>query len=298
MRQHQQGAALVIVLALLSGSLMIGVAGMNSALIDERLAGNYRAAALAQMAAEWRASQLDASDIVNSLDSYSMDCESLVIDDSDVDWPPNSLEVGDNASARYLPCQNSNGDDALLVQGRVEQASAVSFIVLSFSEFPALEDWEDIDKFFENIDSFLDANDVIETCSSSSIESGGIYYCDGDFSDDVDDRFDDVTLIARGDIDAGLRVDRDDGISVNFLSLGKFELRGSGGDVVNGRVWSKESGNVRGGGNEDFNISYCSPSFRIRGGNNTGDVSCDWEAFVQDSDFEVGNGGGISWTQF
>ncbi|WP_075879574.1 pilus assembly PilX family protein [Vreelandella massiliensis] len=49
---QQQGAALVIVLALLAGSLMIGISGMNSALIDERLAGNYRAAALAQMAAE------------------------------------------------------------------------------------------------------------------------------------------------------------------------------------------------------------------------------------------------------
>ncbi|NYS60472.1 pilus assembly PilX family protein [Vreelandella salicampi] len=52
MRQHQEGAALVIVLALLTGSLMIGVSGMNSALIDERLAGNYRASAQAQMTSE------------------------------------------------------------------------------------------------------------------------------------------------------------------------------------------------------------------------------------------------------
>jgi hypothetical protein len=52
MNNKQQGAALVIVLALLSGSLMIGISGMNAALIDERLAGNYRASTLAQMAAE------------------------------------------------------------------------------------------------------------------------------------------------------------------------------------------------------------------------------------------------------
>jgi hypothetical protein len=52
MKNKQQGAALVIVLALLAGSLMIGISGMNSALIDERLAGNYRAAAMAQMVAE------------------------------------------------------------------------------------------------------------------------------------------------------------------------------------------------------------------------------------------------------
>ncbi|MWJ29036.1 hypothetical protein GPM19_12645 [Halomonas sp. ZH2S] len=50
--KKQQGAALIIVLALLAGSLMLGLSGMNSALIDERLAGNYRAASLAQMAAE------------------------------------------------------------------------------------------------------------------------------------------------------------------------------------------------------------------------------------------------------
>lgn len=49
---NQQGAALIIVLALLSGSLMIGISGMNSALIDERLAGNYRLYAQANMNTE------------------------------------------------------------------------------------------------------------------------------------------------------------------------------------------------------------------------------------------------------
>ncbi|HAA45213.1 MAG: hypothetical protein XD36_2464 [Halomonas sp. 54_146] len=57
MKDKQQGAALVIVMALLSGALMIGISGMNSALIDERLAGNYRAVALAQMNAERAVSQ-------------------------------------------------------------------------------------------------------------------------------------------------------------------------------------------------------------------------------------------------
>lgn len=50
--QKQQGAALIIALVLLSVSLVIGMSGMSAALVDERLAGNYRAAALAQMAAE------------------------------------------------------------------------------------------------------------------------------------------------------------------------------------------------------------------------------------------------------
>ncbi|SHM15844.1 pilus assembly PilX family protein [Vreelandella subglaciescola] len=50
--KQQRGAALVIVLALLTGALVVGISGMQSSLIDERLAGNYRASAQAQMNAE------------------------------------------------------------------------------------------------------------------------------------------------------------------------------------------------------------------------------------------------------
>ncbi|WP_386080126.1 PilX N-terminal domain-containing pilus assembly protein [Vreelandella sp. F11] len=50
--KQQQGVALVIVMALLAGALMLGMSGMRSALIDERLAGNYRASVQAQMSAE------------------------------------------------------------------------------------------------------------------------------------------------------------------------------------------------------------------------------------------------------
>lgn len=56
--KQQQGAALVIVMALLSGALMLGMSGMQSALIDERLAGNYRASVQAQMTAENTSSSL------------------------------------------------------------------------------------------------------------------------------------------------------------------------------------------------------------------------------------------------
>ncbi len=40
--QKQQGAALIIVLVLLSVSLVIGMSGMSAALVDERLAGECR----------------------------------------------------------------------------------------------------------------------------------------------------------------------------------------------------------------------------------------------------------------
>ncbi|MGR4066717.1 pilus assembly PilX family protein [Billgrantia sp. C5P2] len=50
---HQQhGAALIVVLSLLSITLMLGLSGFQSALVDERLAGNYRASTEAQMGAE------------------------------------------------------------------------------------------------------------------------------------------------------------------------------------------------------------------------------------------------------
>ncbi|OWV27526.1 DUF7305 domain-containing protein [Halomonas campaniensis] len=62
--KQQQGAALVIVMALLAGALMLGMSGMQSALIDERLAGNYRASVQAQMTAESTSSSL--ADFQNS----------------------------------------------------------------------------------------------------------------------------------------------------------------------------------------------------------------------------------------
>ncbi|MBS3667293.1 DUF7305 domain-containing protein [Vreelandella boliviensis] len=62
--KQQQGAALVIVMVLLAGALMLGMSGMQSALIDERLAGNYRASVQAQMTAESTSSSL--ADFQNS----------------------------------------------------------------------------------------------------------------------------------------------------------------------------------------------------------------------------------------
>ncbi|QOR40179.1 hypothetical protein HNO52_17860 [Billgrantia diversa] len=50
--KQERGAALVVVLSMLAGSLMLGLSGMQSSQIDERLAGNYKAATEAQMGAE------------------------------------------------------------------------------------------------------------------------------------------------------------------------------------------------------------------------------------------------------
>lgn len=56
-RQKQQGAALVLVLGMLSMSLMLGLSGLSGSLVNERLAGNYRTAAQAQMSAEMGAAE-------------------------------------------------------------------------------------------------------------------------------------------------------------------------------------------------------------------------------------------------
>ncbi|EWG97855.1 DUF7305 domain-containing protein [Halomonas sp. BC04] len=50
--EKQQGAALILVLVLMSGSLMLGLSSMQGSLLNERLAGNYRSAVLAQNEAE------------------------------------------------------------------------------------------------------------------------------------------------------------------------------------------------------------------------------------------------------
>jgi hypothetical protein len=53
----QKGAALVVVISLLSISLMVGLSSMQSSHVNERLAGNFRAQSQAQMAAEFGAAK-------------------------------------------------------------------------------------------------------------------------------------------------------------------------------------------------------------------------------------------------
>lgn len=57
MHKSQRGAALIVSLVLLVVALMLGISSMQASLLDERLAGNYRAATQAQMAAEYAVSR-------------------------------------------------------------------------------------------------------------------------------------------------------------------------------------------------------------------------------------------------
>lgn len=69
--KKESGAALIVVLSLLTISLMVGLSSMQSSQIDERLAGNYRAASQAQMNAEDLASELLAKLVKADNGGYS-----------------------------------------------------------------------------------------------------------------------------------------------------------------------------------------------------------------------------------
>lgn len=81
MESQQQGAALVVVMALLASALMIGVVSMQTALVDERLASNYRAATLAQMRAE-----IAASHAITRFNSLAWDDPPLVSNERSIHW--------------------------------------------------------------------------------------------------------------------------------------------------------------------------------------------------------------------
>lgn len=98
--KDQKGAALIVVLSMLTASLMLGLTSMQSSQIDERLAGNYKASAQAQMAAEEAASEMFY--MINENELSPGDAEELV---EDFGW----VEFSNFASGRS-ECQADNND--------------------------------------------------------------------------------------------------------------------------------------------------------------------------------------------
>lgn len=129
--RKQKGAALIIVMSLLAVSLMIGLMSMQSSQVDERLAGNYKAAAEAQMAAEFGAAYgiqklRDQGGYFDNYDS-GKSCEKFfkeglseqerraVAVDGDVDW----YKVDDDdIDAEIIGCQYDS-DPLYLSWGQV-----------------------------------------------------------------------------------------------------------------------------------------------------------------------------------
>lgn len=97
--KQQQGAALVIVMALLAGALMLGMSGMQSALIDERLAGNYRASTQARMNAEIAAANaLDDDALTFFTSTYSL--SDLIV----LDWDELNEQFAANQNVLNFAC--------------------------------------------------------------------------------------------------------------------------------------------------------------------------------------------------
>lgn len=299
----QQGAALIIVLALLSGALMIGLSGMNSALVNERLAGNYRASVSAQMAAENGASRLKKSD----LGTPEGNCDELVDDYSSIDegkWNAKEIPgLGDESSVRYLTCEDSQGHELLLVQGRIQQASAVSFIARGFGDennAPSFLSDADVDGFFDWLmDNSADLS-VEENCNVSSYTQGGVYYCDSAFSEDLDEKLNGVTLIYTGDFNSNVKGDVDE---LTLITPGEITFKGVGKkDGIKGSVWSGGDVILNGGGGQTFDINVCAnEDATVNGGTLADNQGCDWvEDFVTDNlGFESEAGGGANtWKQF
>ncbi|TDA95466.1 pilus assembly PilX family protein [Halomonas marinisediminis] len=101
--KNQKGAALIVVLSLLTVSLMVGLSSMQSSQIDERLAGNYRAQSEAQMNAESLAS-LVFDDIYGSSPSFGYVSKYVVktaaeVDDAASSWENFESFVDSNSSS-------------------------------------------------------------------------------------------------------------------------------------------------------------------------------------------------------
>jgi hypothetical protein len=148
-QKQQQGAALVVVLAMLSMTLMLGLSGMNSSFVNERLAGNYRAMAQAQMATENGAAEL--SDFLFQLNDSSVSVTSVLdvtelsdrleqpiglwvkCDDAER-WSDDavfSLQLAQGL-AKLLPCRDEAAGNVphFLVEGRVGDAVHIALMEL------------------------------------------------------------------------------------------------------------------------------------------------------------------------
>lgn len=113
--KQQQGAALVIVMALLSGALMLGMSGMQSALIDERLAGNYRASVQAQMNSDSLMSEF--------ANTFPLDLMDRIFEDGNASYEGNSI-------SNFLENTNNLGPlDKLRVSIDVDKENGVITII-------------------------------------------------------------------------------------------------------------------------------------------------------------------------
>lgn len=118
--KQQQGAALVIVMALLAGALMLGMSGMQSALIDERLAGNYRASVQARMNAEIAAAEaLDDNGLIFLNSTHSLS------DLLELSWDELNGQFSVNQNALNFSCDRDGQFECVYIPLALDNGSYV-----------------------------------------------------------------------------------------------------------------------------------------------------------------------------
>ncbi|MGS2743452.1 pilus assembly PilX family protein [Halomonas sp. LS-001] len=141
-KKRQKGAALVIVMSLLAGGLIAGVSGMNSSILDSRLASNYNAVSKAQANAESLVSIIleddDAYFDVNNLE----DCEQITQSYSELRMGMVLLNpiVREGREGGVVACAESSANNRkFLVEGYVgseDNPEAYHVLRLSIEQVP------------------------------------------------------------------------------------------------------------------------------------------------------------------
>ncbi|MBB3191667.1 pilus assembly PilX family protein [Halomonas cerina] len=145
MFNKQGGAALIVVLSLLTVSLMLGVSGMQSALIEERLAGNYKAMAEAQMGAEMAASEgweKLGSGVMNFSSASKSSIEAMnwsdFVDDGNFEFAKSGDACGGGVTCYYRYIEDGF-DQYIVAMGATENGSGAQsdpvFVEFNLSGF-------------------------------------------------------------------------------------------------------------------------------------------------------------------
>ncbi|WP_417330133.1 pilus assembly PilX family protein [Halomonas cupida] len=131
--KRQTGATLLVVLSLLAITSVMALGALQSALVDERLAGNLVAMSRAQLAAEWGAAQqlgrMTRHDSTSHGAADSLTCRDIRIkelDESDSGLQAENVRLSSEPRVGYLHggC-DSHGEVGYWVMGWVSNGEAV-----------------------------------------------------------------------------------------------------------------------------------------------------------------------------
>lgn len=258
----ERGAALIVVLSLLTISLVVGLMSMQSSQIDERLAGNYRAAAEAQMGAE-KAAAFGWEEVKNE-NKTPADIDNMQKEGNTVEFDPNEevkvyelwSQLADSQVGKDAECESPikcrygysiiKSDYYIVAIGVVVPGAESSPIAISGPVMVKLKSKPEVT-----------IGPAITSCSGEGLE----------ISDNVTVKKGDV--IAKGDVE----IEEGSIEKGNVIAIGDVEIKeGSfvSGDVIaGGKVELDDDGKV-GGEVEEYSSKsdilkkapYCKKNFK------------------------------------